>query len=42
MDFHMTLLLKSNYRVRLNVNMNIADSISFISILGKPITLLLR
>ena len=26
---HMTILSKSNYRVRLNVNMNITDSISF-------------
>ena len=35
---HMTILSKSNYRVRLNLNMNIADTNSFISILGKPIT----
>ena len=26
---HTTMLSKSNYRVRLNVNMNIADPISF-------------
>ena len=34
----MTILSKSNYRVRLNVNMNITQSY-FISILGKAITL---
>ena len=35
---HMTILSKSNYRFRLNVNMDVADSISFISILGKATT----
>ena len=32
---YMTILSKSNYRVRLNVNMNIADSISFYFNFGK-------
>ena len=32
---HMTIFSKSNYRVRLNVNMDIADSISFYFNFGK-------
>ena len=32
---HMTILSKSNYCVRLNVNLNIADSISFYFNFGK-------
>ena len=38
---HITILSNLNYRVRLNVNTDIAESISSISILGKPITLFL-
>ena len=32
---HMTIVSKSNYRVRLNVNMDIADTISFYFSFGK-------
>ena len=35
MGSHMTIFSKSNYRVRLNVNMDIADSISFYFNFGK-------
>ena len=39
---HMTILSKSNGRVRLNVNMDIADSISFYLNLGKSHYFVLR
>ena len=35
---HMTILLKSNYRLKLNVNMNIADSSLVLFKFGKAIT----
>ena len=38
----MTILSKSNYPVRLNVNMNIADSISFYFNFGKGHYLVFR
>ena len=38
----MTILSKSNYRVRLNVNMNITDSISIYLNFGKGHYLVLR
>ena len=38
----MTILSKSNYRVRLNVNMDIADSISFYFNFGKGYHFVLR
>ena len=39
---NMTILSRSNYRVGLNVNMNIADLISFYLILRKAVTPILR
>ena len=39
---HLTILSKSNYRVRLNVNMKIADSISFYFNFGKGHHFVLR
>ena len=39
---HMTISSKSNYRVRLNVNMNIADSIPFYFNFGKGHYFVLR
>ena len=39
---HMTIVSKSNYRVRLNVNMDIADSISFYFNFGKGYHFFLR
>ena len=40
--FHMAILSKSNYRVRLNVNIDIADSISFYFNFGKGHHFVLR
>ena len=40
--FHMKILSKSNYRVRLNVNMDIIDSISFYFNFGKDYYFVLR
>ena len=39
---HMTILSKSNYRVRINVNMDIADSVSFYFNFGKGYHFVLR
>ena len=39
---HMTISSKSNYRVRLNVDMDIADSISFYFNFGKGYHFVLR
>ena len=38
----MTILSKSNYRVRINVNMDIADSVSFYFNFGKGYHFVLR
>ena len=39
---HMTIVSKSNYRVRLNVNMDIADTISFYFSFGKGYHFVIR
>ena len=42
MGSHMAILSKSNYRVRINVNMDIADSVSFYFNFGKGYHFVLR